>query len=210
MKTTIVKISTLALLCTACSVQQPTLDARKDICLLFEEKPSWYKDLRRSEIKHHVPLALAAAIVQQESSFKHAAKPPYTTYFLGLIPWSRASSAEGYAQVIDATWQRYLESNNRYSWWASRRSFSDSVDFIGWYINEIMDRTKLTVHQPKDIYLAYHEGPGGYLKQSYQNKPVLLRASKQVEERAYRYQRQWDQCQQKVKSKFPFFTFFNG
>ena len=69
------------------------------------------------------PLALTASIIQQESSFQQSAKPPYSTYVLGIIPWQRASSAVGYAQAIDVTWQRYLDENNRSSWWASGSLF---------------------------------------------------------------------------------------
>ena len=186
------------------------MSARTNICQLFNEQPSWYKIMRKAEIKHQVPLALTASIIQQESSFRQSAKPPYRTYLLGFIPWERASSAVGYAQAIDVTWQRYLDENSRSSRWASRQSFADSVDFVGWYVHDIMNRTHLPPTSPKQIYLAYHEGVGGYTRGTYKQKSELDAISNQVRDRAIRYQKQWDACRQSVRAKHPFFTLLHG
>ena len=206
--------NSLLLLCSlfasGCSVPQPSMSARTNICQLFNEQPSWYKVMRKAEIKHQVPLALTASIIQQESSFQQSAKPPYSTYVLGIIPWQRASSAVGYAQAIDVTWQRYLDENNRSSWWASRESFSDSVDFVGWYVHDIMNRTHLPPTSPKQIYLAYHEGVGGYTRGSYKQKSELDAISTQVQNRAILYQKQWDACRQSVRARHPIFTLLHG
>ena len=68
------------------------------------------------------------AIIRQESSFKPNAAPDREK-ILGVIPWKRPSSAKGYAQAVNSTWEDYKKEtgNSR----ASRSSFSSSVDFIG-------------------------------------------------------------------------------
>ena len=72
----------------------------------------------------------------------------------------RLSSAFGYAQVIDSTWEWYKDStNNRY---ASRTSFRDSTDFVGWYINQSNKKLKLRKNDVYNHYLAYHQGHQGF------------------------------------------------
>ena len=49
----------------------------------------------------------------------------------GIIPWLRPSTAKGYSQALDETWEQYIDETG--NTWARRGSFSDSADFIGWY-----------------------------------------------------------------------------
>ena len=46
------------------------------------------------------------AIIRQESSFDPNAAPDREK-ILGIIPWKRPSSARGYSQAVDATWDQY-------------------------------------------------------------------------------------------------------
>ena len=50
--------------------------------------------------------------MRQESAFQNRIKPERTK-LLGLIPWKRKSSALGYSQAIDATWDWYRKENNK-------------------------------------------------------------------------------------------------
>ena len=45
---------------------------------------------------------------------------------------------------------------------ASRTSFKDSVDFIGWYTNKTESILKISKKDAFRQYLAYHEGWGAY------------------------------------------------
>ena len=72
------------------------------------------------------------AFILQESSYIQGAKPERTK-LLGFIPWKRKSSAFGYAQALDGTWERYKKEAKKT--FAYRRNFDDSIDFIAWYNN---------------------------------------------------------------------------
>lgn len=122
----------------------------------------------------------------------HDAKPPRKK-LLWVIPWKRLSSAYGYGQIQDATWDWYLRSTGRR--WADRDDFDDVVDFIGWYGNESARRLGISRSDAYRQYLAYHEGHGGYKKQSYRNKPWLVRVARRVEKRADAYRRQLSRCE---------------
>ncbi|MCV5690043.1 hypothetical protein OFN32_38125, partial [Escherichia coli] len=75
------------------------------------------------------PIHVAMAIIKQESSFRHDAKPP-KDYVLGFIPWGRVSSAYGYAQAQDPAWDDFQDSTGQ---GGSRSNFDDSIMFVGWY-----------------------------------------------------------------------------
>ena len=69
------------------------------------------------------------AMMYQESSFKQDAVPP-RYYFLGIIPWGRVSSAYGYAQVKDETWDDYKKDAG--GWGSSRdNSPTRSISWAG-------------------------------------------------------------------------------
>ena len=54
------------------------------------------------------------AFILQESSYIQGAKPERTK-LLGFIPWKRKSSAFGYAQALDGTWERYKKEAKKLS-----------------------------------------------------------------------------------------------
>ena len=60
------------------------------------------------------PVQVAMAVIKQESSFRHDARPP-KDYLLGFIPWGHISSAYGYAQAQDPAWQDFQKGDQ--SWW---------------------------------------------------------------------------------------------
>ena len=94
------------------------------------------------------------AIIKQESSFIADARPERRK-LLGFIPWKRVTSARGYAQAVDGTWEMYL--NDRGGWFVSRNDFEDSVDFVGWYNYKTHKQLGISVNNARALYLAYHE-----------------------------------------------------
>jgi hypothetical protein len=131
------------------------------------------------------------AIMKQESAFVADARPP-RGWFLGFIPLGRPSSAYGFSQALDGTWERYRQSTGKTG--AARDDFGDAVDFMGWYANQ--SRIELGI-PPSDAYrqyLAYHEGQAGYARGSFRRKPWLIDVARNVESTASRYQRQLRGC----------------
>ena len=147
------------------------------------------------EAKWQVPLNVAMAIMYQESKFRRKAKPP-RRYLLGLIPWKRRSTAYGYSQAVNGTWQAYIDdTGNRY---ARRTDFNDSVDFIGWYMNRSLDAADIPLNDAYHQYLAYHEGWTGFKRKNYEQKPWLKRVAGEVQQVSARYASQYRNCQSEL------------
>ena len=174
---------------TSCSHKVP--DNINNICEIFSEKSRWYKHAKNSQNKWGTPIHVQMAILHQESRFKYDAKPGRKK-LLGFIPWTRKSSAYGYAQVLDVTWKQYIkETKNR---GADRDSFKDSIDFVGWYTNNTQKQTKVSKWDAYNQYLAYHEGRAGYMKKTYKNKKWLLNVARKVDNNARKYSAQLKIC----------------
>ena len=92
--------------------------------------------------------------------------------WFGLVEGDRVSSANGYSQALDSTWEMYKAATGK--WGANRNSFRDSSDFVGWYFSTTGKRTGLGQYDYKGHYLAYHEGAGGYLKGTWKSKRWLI------------------------------------
>lgn len=167
-----------------------------NICDVLDEEVSWYKAVRSSEKKWGVPKHLMLAFIHQESRFSSDARPPRGR-ILGSIPWFRDSSAYGFGQVKDKTWQWYqLKADAAGS---SRSDFVDVADFIGFYVNYHAKTLKIAKDDTYHQYLAYHEGGGGFSKSSYKNKPWLIGVAKSVAKTANKYQSQLKQCHSKLE-----------
>src|SRR5690606_16932254 len=98
---------------------------------------------------------------------------------LGVIPWKRPSSAFGYAQALDSTWDLYRRDANNFL--ASRADFDDAMDFVGWYNHTSYQRNRIARDDAYSLYLAYHEGHGGYARGTYRGKPWLLERARGVQ-----------------------------
>jgi len=169
-----------------------------NICAIFAEQPGWYDDARASERRWGTPIPVQMAFVQQESAFRSRAKPERRR-FLGIFPGRRPSSARGYAQAQDPAWSDYQKATGRR--FASRSDMRDALDFIGWYNNVSHQRLGLARSNAYDLYLAYHEGHGGYSRGSWRQKPELRRIASRVDERALRYQRQLAGCEDRLRCR---------
>ena len=168
-----------------------------NICTLMDEEVSWYRSVKASEKKYGAPAHVQLAIMYQESHFASDAKPPREKLF-GVVPWFRPTTAYGFAQVKDATWDWYQLKTGNYS--ADRDDFDDAADFVGWYINQSKKRAGINKSDAYNQYLAYHEGHGGFKKKSYQRKPWLMKVARKVDDNAKRYKRQLNQCSTELDS----------
>ncbi len=170
----------------------PPPENTSNICSMFEDRRSWYKAADKTQNRWGTPVYVSMAIMEQESSFQGRAKPPRTK-LLGFIPWFRPSSAYGYAQVLDQTWTDYKEDAG--NWGARRTSFSDSMDFVGWYTNTSARRNGIRRDDAYNLYLAYHEGNGGWARGTYRNKAWLMDVARNVQNTANVYQSQYRGCE---------------
>jgi hypothetical protein len=168
-----------------------------NICNIFDEKPDWYKAAKKSENKWGSPVPVMISIMYQESQFVQKAKPPRTK-ILWIFPGPRASSAYGFAQVKSDTWDDYQRDAGGI--WARRDNFADAVDFIGWYNYQSQKRSKIKLNDGYGLYLAYHEGHGGYNKKTYNSKAWLRATAQKVANRAAEYSRQLKQCEDSLDS----------
>lgn len=135
----------------------------RNICAVFDERDglfsSWQSAAERTEKKYGVPVPILMATIYVESSFRPNARPP-RKWFLGFIPGKRASSAYGYAQALDGTWETYQRATGR--WGARRNDFGDAIRFVGWYHNQTSTRNGVSRNDAYNLYLAYYSGHAGY------------------------------------------------
>ncbi|MEA3405367.1 MAG: hypothetical protein U9R28_06475 [Pseudomonadota bacterium] len=184
-------VSLLALLLlTGCS-SNPPKHTYNNICKIYDFDDDWMDAARSSEKRWGVPSYVLMAFVHQESRFKHDAQPA-RPYFLGFIPLPRSSSAYGYAQAQDPAWYDYQKATKR--WSARRTNVDDALDFIGWYNYVSHKRLGISRKDPYNLYLAYHEGRGGYSKRTYEKKPWLKKVANKVTKQAKRYRSQLRKC----------------
>lgn len=179
---------------TACTTAPPS--HAMNACAIFEQYPNWYWAAKNTEKKWGIPVSEQLAMIFQESSFKSDAKPPRKK-LLWVIPWKHPTSATGYSQAIDQTWKEYKQSTGHY--YARRNNFQDSTDFIGWYADNANRRLGISKRNTYAIYLAYHEGLGGYARGSYKNQPWLKSVAHKVEVNSWRYAQQIKTCQSDIK-----------
>jgi len=175
-----------------------------DGCAIFEEKGGWYESASDSFKKWGVPVHVQLAIIYQESRFQDDAKAPRDT-LLWVIPWFRKSSAYGYAQVKDDTWDWYIQKTGNRG--ADRDDFEDAVDFIGWYGNMSRSMLGISTWDAYNQYLAYHEGHGGYKRKTYLKKPWLIKVARKVEARAKRYRAQLARCEHRLDKGWDLWPF---
>lgn len=162
-----------------------------NICHVFKEYPRWYAEAKDVERRWKVPVPVQMAIIHQESKFDGRAQPPRTK-LLWVIPWARPSTAYGYAQALQGTWAEYKQSNG--GLFSSRDNFGDGVDFIGWYADIAYRKAHISRRDPYALYLAYHEGVGGYQRKTYLKKKWLIAVAHKVAARAQIYEAQLKRC----------------
>ena len=162
-----------------------------DACSIARERPDFIKAFKSTERKWGVPVHVQMATIYQESRYRHDARTPHR-YVLGVIPMGRQSSAYGFSQALDGTWDEYQQETGKRR--AKRDRIRDASDFIGWYMNKSYERNGIHLADTRNQYLAYHEGHTGYARGSYNNKSWLLNVANDVDSRAQLYQAQLTNC----------------
>ena len=160
-------------------------------CAILDERPQYYRAMKDAERRWGIPIHVQMATFHQESKFIGNARTPHR-YALGIIPMGRQSSAYGYSQALDGTWEEYEEAVGR--WGARRDRIDDAADFMGWYMDISTQRLGISKWDAQAQYLAYHEGRTGYANQSYLDKPWLVEVSAKVAERSEMYRAQLASC----------------
>ncbi len=178
------------LLLTGCTTPPP--DEPRNVCSIFKQYPEWYWEAQQVKKDWGLPINVLMAIMYQESRFNATARPPRTTIFW-VIPWVRPTSAFGYSQAINSTWVNYQKKTGNKT--ASRDNFGDAANFIGWYSDRAHKRAGISKYNAYQLYLAYHEGIGGYERGTYRHKKWLLRVSRKVSSFSYAYRGQLRRCE---------------
>ncbi|NEY89683.1 transglycosylase SLT domain-containing protein [Tabrizicola oligotrophica] len=162
-----------------------------DACAILAQRPTYWKAMQKAESKWGVPVSVQMAAIYQESKFIGNARTPHR-FALGIIPMGRQSSAYGYSQALDGTWEEYQdeEAGRR----ARRDRIEDATDFMGWYMHNSTERLGISKFDAEAQYLAYHEGRTGYASQSYLDKPWLVEVAAAVGARAVLYESQLAYC----------------
>jgi len=187
-------VMVLGLLLAACSTPQPK--NIKNVCSMYDEYYDWYLAADTVEQRWGIPPHVTMAFIYQESKFIDDARPPWQ-WFMWIIPVGRASSAYGYAQALDGTWEEYQRQTE--NWGADRDEFEDAVDFIGWYNNKSIKRNRINPNDAYSLYLAYHEGQGGFARGTYKKKQWLLNVARKVDGMAQAYKGQLTGCRAELE-----------
>ena len=191
--TMFLRIAVVAALLAACGGRQEFSAPRnlEDACAIVAERPHYLQAMRNAERRWGIPVPVQMAIIHAESRFIGDARTP-VRYTLGVIPMGRQSSAFGYSQALDRTWEEYQQDTGNRR--ARRDRIDDAADFIGWYSNLSRERNGIALTDARNLYLAYHEGHAGFRRQSYNAQPWLLNVADRVAARAAMYDQQLRHC----------------
>ncbi len=188
------RASVLLLLLAACgggSRQYAAPRQLDDACEIIRERPHYLRAMKATERKWGVPVHVQMAVIHQESKFIGNAQTPHR-WALGVIPMGRQSTAYGYSQALNGTWEEYQKAEGRRS--AKRDDIAAATDFMGWYFTETRRGLGIPLDDAEKQYLAYHEGRTGYARQSYLGKPWLVDVAAKVGRRSEMYRGQLTGC----------------
>ncbi|WP_294949313.1 transglycosylase SLT domain-containing protein [Sulfurivirga sp.] len=160
------------------SPNRPPEHVAGDACKLNRYDRTFLDAARKAERRWGVPAHVLLAFVHKESRFAATARS--------------ASGAYGYPQAKDGTWREYQKATGR--WDASREDIYDALDFIGWYNYVSHKRLGISRWDAYRLYLAYHEGRGGYQRRTYERRPWVKRLARKVADTAWRYRQQMKRC----------------
>ena len=160
-------------------------------CAIVAERPAYLRAMQKSERRWGIPIHVQMATIHQESRFIGDARTPHR-YALGIIPIGRQSSAYGYSQALDGTWDEYRKKTGNRR--ARRDNISDATDFMGWYMNDSTRMLGISKYDAASQYLAYHEGRQGFSNGSHRNKSWLMGVAGKVNARAELYRMQLASC----------------
>ena len=162
-----------------------------DACAIMRERPQYMRAMVATERRWGIPVHVQMATIYQESKFIGNARTPYS-FVLGVIPMGRQSTAYGYSQALNGTWEEYQASAGGRR--AKRDDIGDATDFMGWYMDESSTKLGISKDDAEAQYLAYHEGRTGYASESYLGKPWLVEVAAKVGARSCMYREQLAYC----------------
>ena len=164
---------------------------QEDACSILKQKKSWRSALKKTQRKWGISAGMQLAFIKTESNFRSTARTE-RKYFLGLIPSGRISSAYGYSQALDGTWNEYKKrTGNRYH---RRSNFAHSTNFIGWYVDKSSKSLGISKNNAYLHYLAYHQGQAGFKTGAYRTKSGLLKVAKKTAYNKKIFDRQLKKC----------------
>lgn len=166
------------------SAKNPPPSTHNDICKIYAYDSQWQTAAKASAQKWGTPEYALMAIINQESKFVKHARPSYRG--------AGSSSSYGYSQAQEMTWKEYQNAINNPR--AQRTDIKDSLDFIGWYNHNTNKRNNVKKNDTRNLYLAYHEGNGGFERKTYNQKPWLIQVASKVEHIALDYKSQLKSC----------------
>jgi hypothetical protein len=188
------RASVLLLLLAACgggSRQYAPPRNLDDACAIIRERPHYLSAMKATQRKWGVPIWVQMAVIHQESKFIGNAQTPHR-WALGVIPMGRQSTAYGYSQALNGTWEEYQ--NTAGGRGAKRDSIADATDFMGWYFAESNRGLGIAMDDAEAQYLAYHEGRTGYATRTFLGKPWLVEVAAKVGARSELYRQQLSTC----------------
>lgn len=166
-----------------------------NVCAVFAQKNgwigNWHSAAQSAERKYGVPVPVMMATIRIESGFEQKARPPRRK-LLGFIPWKRASTAYGYSQALDGTWDEYRDATG--SRLARRTSFADAVEFVGWYHRRSHDQNGIALNDAYNLYLSYYAGHAGYRRGVWRNNSGMQAAARRAADMARSYDQQLQGC----------------
>lgn len=182
----------------SCGGERPGSAPRNldNACAILAERPHYGRAFRQAERKWGVEPHVLMAMIYQESKFISNNRPPHR-FALGVIPTGRQSSAMGYSQALDGTWDEYLREEGGRG--ARRDDIADAVDFMGWYMNLTVAETGVALDDTRNQYLAYHDGRSGFNRGTYRSKGWLMRIAGEVAARAQMYEAQLVTCSRRLR-----------
>ena len=163
----------------------------ENACAIVAERPAYLRAMQATERRWGIPIHVQMATIHQESKFIGDARTPHR-YALGIIPMGRQSSAYGYSQALDGTWEEYRKKTGNRR--ARRDNIRDATDFMGWYMNDSARMLGISKYDAASQYLAYHEGRQGFSNGSHRNKSWLMGVAGKVNARAELYRMQLASC----------------
>jgi hypothetical protein len=187
-----IAVAVLALGLTACATSKAPPSQLADACKILDEKRGWEDDVFDAAHRWDVSPGIILSFMRHESGFRHNARPVDKS-------GNRLSSALGYSQALDGTWAAYERARGGA---AKRKNFEDSADFIGWYLSTIARDTGVARTDARNLYLAYHEGPGGYRRGTHRSKAWLGTVATRVSSQAETYNTQLNRCERRQMRRF--------
>jgi hypothetical protein len=166
-----------------------------NVCAVFDQRNGWFDNWQqaayRVSAKYGISVPILMATIRRESGF-NAYAHPHHKYLLGLIPWGYVSSATGFSQALDETWDEYRRETGNVM--AQRSSFADAIDFVGWYYA----RSAALLNIPRDdvyhLYLTYYLGWSAYQRGAWRDNPDLQRYARGTAQMAADYASQLQGC----------------